>query len=493
MSDERRREETEWPWATIGISVAICLVFLVESALGLEDEAGAVTVTRVGATSSALVLDAGEWWRLFAAAFAHGGFWHVFLNGTAFIQLGVFVEELYGRARFLAVYLLSCLGSSLATSMIGSTLSVGASGGIMGLMGFLIAARYIHEPEIRSFLRAVLGRQLVFWAGLAFAIGGALQLAYLVRLVPSPIIDNYGHLGGLVTGAALALVLRSTGPQGLAVRGAAAALVVAAALSLALAALGGGESARLEQAFVDVAALDTSRGGGVRRGLEQLASPERARRVIGRDPRRAQLLVLGAVAALDTQSAIRFAEMAAALDPVRGSVSLAQARLAAGDERGARAALEAFGSTAGASDLAAVAMRLEDLGRSREAVWFYEAAVAREPDDPDLLNALAWTLVVPKDSSARDARRALVVARRSVELGSAASAWLRLILWMQGASVDQLIAARLDTLAEAEFQNGLIHEALVHEERAVELDREAHDAQLADFEERLRKIRAAGR
>ncbi len=209
--------------------------------------------------------------------------------------------------------------------------------------------------------------------------------------------------------------------------------------------------------------------------------------------RRAQLLVLGAVAALDTQSAIRFAEMAAALDPVRGSVSLAQARLAAGDERGARAALEAFGSTAGASDLAAVAMRLEDLGRSREAVWFYEAAVAREPDDPDLLNALAWTLVVPKDSSARDARRALVVARRSVELGSAASAWLRLILWMQGASVDQLIAARLDTLAEAEFQNGLIHEALVHEERAVELDREAHDAQLADFEERLRKIRAAGR
>jgi membrane associated rhomboid family serine protease len=490
--NEQRREETEWPWATIGISVAICLVFLAESALGLEDETGDVTLTRVGATSAALVLDAGEWWRLFAAAFVHGGFLHVFLNGIALIQLGVFVEELYGRSRFLVIFLLSCLGSSLATSTIGSTPSVGASGGIMGLMGFLIAARYTHEPEVRSFLRAVLGRQLIFWAGLAFAIGGSLQLAYVVRAIPSPVIDNYGHMGGLVTGAALALVLRSTGRQGLLVHGAAAALVVAAAGSLGMAALRGEESARLEQAFLDVAALDTS-GGGVRRGLDQLASPEKARRVVGRDPRRAQQLVLGAIAALDTRSALQFAEIAATLDPVRGSVSLAQARLSAGDERGAQAAIGAFGSAAGASDLVAVAMRLEDLGRSREAVWFYEAAVARDPDDPELLNALAWTLVVPKDAAARDAKRALVVARRAVELGSDVPAWMRLLLWVQGSNADQVVAARLDTLAEAEFQNGLIHEALGHEERAVELDRAAHDAQLADLEERLNKIRAAAR
>src|SRR5271170_4923173 len=125
------QREAEWPWATIAISALICAFYLAESFLGLDDE-GVVTVMRTGATSYATVFEAGEWWRLLSAPFVHGGLIHMLLNGTALIQVGALIEDLYGRERFLVVYLLSCLGSSLATSTVGMGPSVGASGGIMG-------------------------------------------------------------------------------------------------------------------------------------------------------------------------------------------------------------------------------------------------------------------------------------------------------------------------------------------------------------------------
>jgi len=95
----------------------------------------------------------------------------------------------FGRARFLAVYLVGLLGGSAAPFLFGSvnTQVAGASGAVFGLMGGL----------------AVVLRRLRMSARPALTlIGLNLVLGFVV-----PDISILGHLGGLVAGALAAAVL----------------------------------------------------------------------------------------------------------------------------------------------------------------------------------------------------------------------------------------------------------------------------------------------
>ncbi|WP_242497264.1 rhomboid family intramembrane serine protease [Nocardioides oleivorans] len=132
----------------------------------------------------------GSWWQLVTAAFTHVEVWHVAMNMLALFVLGPALEGIIGRARFLAVYLVSALGSSvLVVFLAGADSStVGASGAIFGLLGaLLVVAR-----------KARLNMQ-----GLVQNLG----LAVAITVFGWRMISWQGHLGGIVTGALAAAII----------------------------------------------------------------------------------------------------------------------------------------------------------------------------------------------------------------------------------------------------------------------------------------------
>ena len=139
-------------------------------------------------------LAAGEAWRLLTPVFLHAGLLHIGVNMYSLWALGPAVERFFGHARFLIVYLLSGMCGVLLSLVLSPDASVGASGAIFGLLGALATFLYLHRATFGQ-LGAMQLRQLVFVALINLAMG----------LTPG--IDNWGHVGGLVAGAALAWFL----------------------------------------------------------------------------------------------------------------------------------------------------------------------------------------------------------------------------------------------------------------------------------------------
>ena len=481
MTEAPSPPEPEWPWATAALSALILLVLLAEELL--DDGASSwvlsgEAVLRAGATSHGAVFEGGEWWRLLGAAFCHVALWHALLNGWALIQLGAIVEEIWGPARLVVVYVVSGAASSFLTSWLGTAPSAGASGAIMGLVGFLAVAGWVHDAPMKAFLRAVFGQQLIFWTAVTFALGLGLGLRQ-----GGVQVDNYGHAGGLAAGAVLAFVLRGRGRAPVPLLAVAALLGLVTLVSLGLVAREGGETTRLELRFDEtVAALESGDVAAVRSGLAAIeAFPHGAARAGSGDLERVQKLVAASIAAVRTEDALRFGRLAVDLDLERGSVVLAEAWLATGDEAGARRTLDAFRSRAPSEQVRGVALELEKEGFSREALRLLEAELARAPGEPGAMNDLAWTLLTAKDTRVRDPGRAFDLARHAFALAPPG-----------GPLVDVRSAvAILDTLAEAELQQGFTLLALDHEERAVTLASLTQDPVLGELSQRLARMKKA--
>lgn len=133
-------------------------------------------------------VEQGEYWRAVTATLLHGNPMHILFNGMAMYYLGRPVEVLAGRNALLGVFVVSMLtgaGFSLLLMPAGIT-SVGASGGIIGLLGFLIVFGLRYRKVLPNGFTKNLAVNVVFIAclGLAFA----------------KMIDNGGHLGGLLGG-----------------------------------------------------------------------------------------------------------------------------------------------------------------------------------------------------------------------------------------------------------------------------------------------------
>lgn len=146
------------------------------------------TLIRFGAKYRPLMLE-GEWWRLITPVFLHIGMIHLLLNSVALFYLGGAVERIYGRFRFILIYLVAGVMGSLGSFLFTDTVSAGASGAIFGCFGALLYFGTIH-PKI--FFRTMGNNILVVFA-LNLVIGFIL-----------PGIDNAGHLGGVVGGFIMA-------------------------------------------------------------------------------------------------------------------------------------------------------------------------------------------------------------------------------------------------------------------------------------------------
>jgi rhomboid protease GluP len=142
---------------------------------------------RLGASYGPAIFFLNEWWRLVTAMFLHGGLIHIGFNMMALMQLGPAIEELYGSARYLFIYVFTGAFGFLVSAYFGN-FSLGASGAILGLVGVMLAVTtkrggsYMHE------LRSRLISSVVILFVLGFMRMG---------------IDNYAHGAGLVAGFVL--------------------------------------------------------------------------------------------------------------------------------------------------------------------------------------------------------------------------------------------------------------------------------------------------
>ncbi|CAK9309273.1 unnamed protein product [Citrullus colocynthis] len=140
------------------------------------------------------LIDQGQLWRLVSSSFLHANIGHLMVNCYSLNSVGPAVEKVSGTQRFLAVYFASAIASSSMSYWFCKAPSIGASGAIFGLVGSFAVFVARHRKLVgrgKEDLQHI--SQIII---LNMAIG-----------IMSRVIDNWGHLGGFLGGAAISWLL----------------------------------------------------------------------------------------------------------------------------------------------------------------------------------------------------------------------------------------------------------------------------------------------
>ncbi|MDF1738690.1 MAG: rhomboid family intramembrane serine protease [Verrucomicrobiales bacterium] len=177
---------------TLGLKVALGVlvaIFLGQMAVGIEPSILAAALVEKA------VVGKGEWWRIITAGLMHGNVIHILFNGMALFSLGRVLSALVSPALLSFVFTLSVVTGSLASMFLraGDALSVGASGGILGCLGFLLVLSHKFRKELPDGLRSSLIQSTIVLA--------------IFGLLGSQFIDNAAHAGGLAGGALIAILM----------------------------------------------------------------------------------------------------------------------------------------------------------------------------------------------------------------------------------------------------------------------------------------------
>lgn len=182
-------------WTPIFVGLAILLTLVAAVCGGSEDS---YTLFRMGALWSPSVFQGREWWRPATCTVLHFGWLHLVFNCYSIYSVGTLLERILGRGPYLLILTGSALGGSLA-SLFGHTrptLSAGLSGGLFGLAASVCVLSYTRRIPMPATVTRALA------SGLTPAIVYNLAFGFVYSG-----IDNYAHLGGLGTGAALTWLL----------------------------------------------------------------------------------------------------------------------------------------------------------------------------------------------------------------------------------------------------------------------------------------------
>ena len=158
------------------------------------------TLVDFGAKYAPFIFYRGEWWRLITAAFLHGSLLHILVNSYSLFMVGPQVNEAAGTPRFLSIYFVSSVTGYLASLFFSSSVSIGASAGVCGLVGAMIAL----ATRDRSGWGAAVRGQYVFVVIYMLVMG----------FYPGSNVDNYAHLGGLAGGFVVAYLAGTPGFSG---------------------------------------------------------------------------------------------------------------------------------------------------------------------------------------------------------------------------------------------------------------------------------------
>ncbi|MGK4007936.1 rhomboid family intramembrane serine protease [Sorangium sp. So ce1036] len=204
------------------------------------------TLTALGGLQRQLVLEHGEWHRLLTATLLHGDVLHLGLNGFALYMAGAMLEHLLGRAYLVALFLVGAVGGSLLSLALGSdaTVSVGASGAVMGLLAAAIAASFRLPVRDRTQVMLPMAQILVP------------SLIPLATHRSGGEIDYAAHLGGAVAGVLAGAALLRLWPKGARAPAHARAALAASALAVGLYAVGVATAASSYPGYAAAAAAE---------------------------------------------------------------------------------------------------------------------------------------------------------------------------------------------------------------------------------------------
>jgi membrane associated rhomboid family serine protease len=226
-------------WAIIAINIAAFLADAATTGFTSIDLMGSGGELVDAGAVSLRAINQGDWWVVITSAFLHLGALHIAFNMYILWVFGPVIEQLYGHLEYLVLYLLCALGGSVLTILVAPDSSaVGASGAIFGLFGLaFVVSRRRH---------LLLGPQA---RGILSQAGGLLMLNLIITFVV-PGISWTGHVGGLLVGALIGLMLVPSNvptmggmwraPDGRALAGAGSTALRAAAYVVVAAILGAG-------------------------------------------------------------------------------------------------------------------------------------------------------------------------------------------------------------------------------------------------------------
>ncbi|MEO5915182.1 MAG: rhomboid family intramembrane serine protease [Luteolibacter sp.] len=135
----------------------------------------------------------GQWWRLFTAPFLHGNIVHLLMNAAALAYLGKRVEIFARWPHLPMVFLFAASIGGVASARFIDAPSVGASGGLMGWLGFLLVFETLHKPLVPRRARR--------------RLAAGVFLTALIGLIGYRYIDNAAHAGGLLAGMIYAAIV----------------------------------------------------------------------------------------------------------------------------------------------------------------------------------------------------------------------------------------------------------------------------------------------
>lgn len=180
---------------TIILAAINVIVFFILTSQGMTEDG--MFLLEHGAVFVPVVMEDGEYYRLFTSMFLHFGFEHLMNNMVTLVLLGWNLEIEIGKIKFLIIYILSGLGGNILSAWyevwtVDYSISAGASGAIFGVIGALLYVAMRNRGRIGD----ISGRGIVFMIILSLYYG-----------FTSSGVDNLAHIGGLVTGFVLGVLL----------------------------------------------------------------------------------------------------------------------------------------------------------------------------------------------------------------------------------------------------------------------------------------------
>ncbi len=193
----RLHHATPRTWVTPTLIAANLLVWLLNLASGLSPMSPrAIDLLAWGGNH--LPATVQQPWRLAAATFLHGGVLHLAFNMWALWDTGRLAERFYGNLQLALIYAVAGLAGSIASLFFAARtgVSVGASGAIFGVVGCLLAAIFTKAHKLPAALVSSMRSSMLLFVGYSLFMG------FVVGF-----IDNAAHIGGLVAGFLMGMML----------------------------------------------------------------------------------------------------------------------------------------------------------------------------------------------------------------------------------------------------------------------------------------------
>lgn len=180
---------------TILLAAINVIVFFILTSQGMTEDG--LFLLEHGAMYVPRIMEDEDYYRLFSSMFLHFGFEHLMNNMVTLVLLGWNLEIEIGKFKFLVIYILSGLGGNFLSAWYelwtaDYSISAGASGAIFGVIGALLYVAMRNRGRIGD----ISGRGIVFMIILSLYYG-----------FTSSGVDNLAHIGGLITGFVLGILL----------------------------------------------------------------------------------------------------------------------------------------------------------------------------------------------------------------------------------------------------------------------------------------------